>query len=291
MSEGAVSVDGHITKPGEAHVAAMDHGFLFGDSVYEVVRSFRGRPVAYPEHLGRLRRSAAAIYMDIALSDDEIRERVRETVTASGLEECYVRIVVTRGSGPMTLLPEGCPSRTLVVFALPLQVPSAADVANGVGVAVPDRIRNDQRALAPAAKTGNYLNNLLALVEAQRAGETDAVLVNADGHVTEATTANVFWARGGELRTPSAECGILAGITRELLLAELADEGLSAVEGRYPLDDLLSADEAFVTGTVKGVLAVVRVAGEQIGSGRPGPLTRRAAELYERAMERHSEPW
>lgn len=289
--EGVISVDGVVTSVADARVPAMDHGFLFGDSVYEVVRTRGRRPVAMAEHLERLRASARAIYLQIPWTDNEIVARVRAAVQATSLPECYVRIVLTRGVGPMTLVPDDCVAPCLVVYVLPLRTPTAADLERGMSVAVPSRLRNDQRALAPAAKTGNYLNNVLALVEARRAGADDAVLLNADGNVTEATTANVFWVRGGEMFTPSLECGILAGITRTLLIWAMRQEGMAVTEGCWPLAEMKRADEVFLTGTIRGVGPVVAVDGDAVGDGRPGPVTRRVAALNERVLDAHTQDW
>lgn len=288
---GVVSVDGVITPIGEGRVSVMDHGFLFGDSIYEVIRTRGGQPVALAQHLERLRTSALQTYLQLPWTDGEITARVRAAVVASKLPEVYVRLVVTRGTGPMSLLPEGCVQPGLIVYVMPLVLPSAAEVERGIGVAIPARLRNDLRALAPSAKTGNYLNNALALIESRRAAADDAVMLNGDGFVTEATTANVFWVKGGEVRTPSLDCGILAGITRTLLIWAMRQDRIDVVEGKFPASELRSADEAFLTGTIRGVSPVVRVDGRPIADGRPGPLTRRIVALNERVIETHTQDW
>ena len=288
---GVVSVDGVVRPLAEARIPAMDHGFLFGDSVYEVVRTRGRRPVALAEHLERLRASANAIYLVLPWTDSEIATRMRDAVAATDFPECYVRLVVTRGTGPMSLLPDECTQPSVVVYVLPLKTPSPEEIARGVSVAVPSRLRNDSRALAPAAKTGNYLNSLLALVEARRAGGDDAILLNARGHVTEATTANVFWVRGGELFTPSLDCGILAGITRTLLIWALRQEGGVVHEGAYPLEAMTSADEVFLTGTIRGVSPVVRIDGRPVGKGTPGPTALALAAKYEQLLDQHAQDW
>ena len=291
LSGGAVNAHGVISSPEEARVPAMDHGFLYGDSVYEVVRTLDGRPVAWPEHYDRLRASAAALYMELPWTRAEIGGRIRETIAATGLPECTVRIVVTRGPGPMSLLPDGCDGPRLVIYVLPLRLPPPEHREHGIEVSIPSRLRNDRRALAPSAKTGNYLNNLLALVEARRAGGVDAVMVNARGDVTEGTTSNVFWVRGGVVRTASLECGILSGITRLHLMRDMRRAGLPLEEGAYPLDDLTGADEAFLTGTVRGVTPVVRIDGEPVGDGRPGPVTRRVGALLDELLRTERGDW
>ncbi len=291
LSDGAVSVDGVITAPAGARIPAMDHGLLFGDSVYDVVRTWEGRPAAWPEHFDRLRQSAAAIYMQLPWSRDELGARIQETIAATGLDECYVRIVVTRGSGPMSLLPDACAGPSLILYVLPLRLYPEEWTRDGIDVVVPGRLRNDVRALSPGAKTGNYLNNLLALVEARDAGVQDAVLLNAHGHVTEATTANVFWVRDEVLFTPELACGLLPGITRASLLDALRRHGLDVRSGPYPLGDLTGADEAFLTSTIRGVMGIARIDGQPVGAGRPGPVTRRVAEINREVMEQSAGPW
>lgn len=291
VPEGFVSVDGRITTLAEGRVPAMDHGFLFGDSIYEVVRTNRRRPVALAEHLERLRASANATYLILPWTDGEISTRLRDAVAATPYPECYVRLVVTRGVGPMSLLPDACTAPAMIVYVMPLKTPSAEELARGVTVAVTARLRNDRRALSPAAKTGNYLNNVLALVEARRAGADDAVLLNVDGHVTESTTSNVFWSRGGELFTPSLECGILAGITRTMLIWALRTEGADVHEGRFRHEDLARADEVMLTGTIRGVSPVVRVDGKRVGAGVPGPVATRLMGIYERVIEAATQDW
>ena len=291
LSEGAVNVHGTISSLAEGRVPAMDHGFLYGDSVYEVIRTLEGLPVGWPEHHARLCASADALYMKLPWTRAQMGQRIRETIEATGLDECTVRAVVTRGPGPMSLLPDGCDGPRMVVYVLPLRLPPAEHRENGIEIAVPSRLRNDQRALAPSAKTGNYLNNLLALVEAKRAGGEDAVMVNVSGHVTEGTTSNVFWVRDGALYTPSLDCGILAGITRLELLDAIRADGLVIEEGKFPLAALTGADEAFLTGTVRGVTPVVRIDGVPVGSGLPGPVTRRVGELLAQVLRAARGSW
>jgi len=218
-------------------------------------------------------------------------QRIRETVDATGLHEVSVRVVVTRGPGPMSLLPDACDGPRMVVYVLPLRLPPEEHRENGIEISVPSRLRNDQRALAPSAKTGNYLNNLLALVEAKRAGGEDAVMVNVSGHVTEGTTSNVFWVKDGVLFTPSLDCGILAGITRLELLDAIRADGLVVEEGKFPLADLTGADEAFLTGTVRGVTPVVRIDGAPVGNGLPGPVTRRVGEILGQVLRAARGSW
>ncbi len=290
LPQGVISVDGVITPVAEARVSPMDHGFLFGDSIYEVVRTLGRRPVALREHMERLRASADLIGLVLPWTDAELSARMRDAVAATEFPECYVRLVVTRGAGPMSLLPDGCEPST-IIYVLPLKTPSAADLERGASVVVPARLRNDVRALTPAAKTGNYMNNLLALTDAKRAGADDAVMLNAHGHVTEATTANIMWVRGGRIFTPALPVGILAGITRRVLLAALRAAGTEVHEGSYPYAELATADEAMMTGTVRGVHAVTKLDGDPVGSGLPGPVTMELMKLYDDLLVRHTQDW
>jgi len=281
-----VSIDGRLLPPEQATVNVFDHGFLFGDSVYEVVRTRRGRPVTLDEHLARLEGSAERIYMTLPWDRASFAARIDEALRAGGNPESYVRIVVTRGVGEISLLPDSCKSPSLILIVKPLPVPPPAVARDGLRVSLAGRPRNDRRALDPSAKTGNYLNNLLALVEAHRAGNDDAVLLNPAGMLAEATTSNLFLVKGGRVRTPSLACGILAGITRDLLVREMGRGGLAVEEGEFPAAALLGADEAFLTSTIRGVAPVTRVDGEPVGDGRPGPVTGRVAALYEAALDR-----
>jgi branched-chain amino acid aminotransferase len=271
----------------EARVPILDHGFLFGDSVYEVVRTANGRPFMLEEHLDRMRRSAAMIYFEMPWPDAEIRARLLDLRAALRADECYFRIIATRGPGPLSLLPDGCAEPGLYLIGTELQRFPARLYTEGCKVAVVRRLRNDPRALDPRAKTGNYLNNMLGLVEAKRQGAEDALFLNADGHLTEATTANVWIAEKGRVVTPPVAEGLLRGITREWLLARLPEAGIPAAEETIDLDRLRAADEVFLSGTVKGVMPVTVIDGKPVGTGRPGPVARRGMDLYEAALARN----
>jgi branched-chain amino acid aminotransferase len=281
-----VSIDGKVLPPERAVVSVFDHGFLFGDSVYEVVRTRRGVPVTLEEHLVRLEGSARQIHLVLPWTRAGLAAQVAETVRVAGNGESYVRIIATRGVGEISLLPDSCRSPTLILIVKPLPVPDPSVARDGLRVSLASRPRNDRRALDPSAKTGNYLNNLLALVEARQAGADDAVLLNTAGMLAEATTSNVFLVRGGRARTPSLGCGILAGITRDLLIREMAGAGLPVEEGEYPAAALRESEEVFLTSTIRGVAPVTRVDGAPVGDGKPGPVTRRVAALYEGALDR-----
>jgi branched-chain amino acid aminotransferase len=285
VTAGALVHTGAAVVPArEARIPILDHGFLYGDSVYEVVRTANGRPFMLAEHLDRMRRSAAMIYLDLPWSDAEIGSRLSQLRAALAFPECYFRIVATRGPGPISLLPDGCAEPGLYLIGTALQLYPARLYRDGCRVAVVRRLRNDPRALDPRAKTGNYLNNMLGLVEAKRQGSDDALFLNAEGHLTEATTANVWIAERGRVFTPPVAEGLLQGITREWLLRRLPEAGIPAEEAAIDLDRLLRADEVFLSGTVKGIMPVTLIDGRPVGLGKPGPAARHGMDLYEQAL-------
>jgi len=269
-----------VVPADEAKVPVLDHGFLFGDSVYDVVRTANGRPFMLQEHLDRLRRSAAMIYLELPWNDGEIGERIRQVHERVGEPEAYVRIVATRGPGPISLLPDGCDRPGLYVIGRALITYPRAMYEKGCRCRVVERLRNPRRALDPRAKTGNYLNNMLGLVEARREGDDDALFLNAAGHLTEATTANLWIVEEGRIVTPPLADGLLPGITRDWLFG-LGEE---VVEEPVTRSRLAAAAEVFLTGTVKGVMPVAAVDGAPVREDGPGPVTKRLMARYEAAL-------
>jgi len=286
-SEPLVHVGKGVVPAHEASVPILDHGFLYGDSVYEVVRTANGRPFMLKEHLDRMRRSAAMIYLELPWSDAEIGRRIDEVGRALRVGECYFRIIATRGPGPISLLPDGCGEPGLYLIGTELQLYPPRLYREGCRVAVVRRLRNDPRALDPRAKTGNYLNNMLGLIEAKRQGADDALFLNHEGHLTEATTANAWIVEKGRVLTPPIAEGLLQGITRGWLLARLPEAGIPASEAAIDLERLLRADEVFLSGTVKGIMPVTWIDGRPVGGGMPGHVSRRGMELYEEALARN----
>lgn len=269
-------------------VPVFDHGFLFGDSVYEVLWVHRGVLIQEEEHLDRLEASGRRLYMDLQRTREEMVEAVRRTLEAAGAgdgDEAYVRLVVTRGTGPLGLDFTKVPKRSLVVIVAPAQRPSEEAFDRGLSIAVVQRRRNPSAALDPRAKTGNYLNNVLAHHEARLGGADDAVMLNDEGEVTEATTANVYVIRDGRLETPPLEAGILEGTTRRRILRLCREHGMEAQERTLRPADLTDADEVFLSSSVRGILPVVRVGGETLSGGRAGPVTRRIRAWFETAAD------
>jgi len=272
-----------VVPAAEARVPVLDHGFLFGDSVYDVIRTANRRPFMMREHLERLRRSAAMIYFDLPWSNAEMAERMAAVQERIGDEEVYFRIVATRGPGPISLLPEGCDEPGLYVIGRELIRYARRLYEQGCSVRVVPRLRNPKSALDPRAKTGNYLNNMLGLIEARREGAEDALFLNAEGALTEATTSNLWIIEAGAILTPPLAAGLLPGITRDWLFAQRP----GAREERIDRARLDAADEVFLTGTIKGVMPVHSVDGVVVGGGTPGPVTRALQDAYNESLAQH----
>lgn len=281
-------VDGRVASPEEARVPALDRGFLYGDSVYEVIWWHRGTPVQAADHLARLRESARRIYMDVEGTDERWLALLGQAVAASGAgpaDDAYVRLVVTRGAGPIGLRFDRHPVPTVVVVVAPAHRPSREEWERGLSVALVDRLRVSVRALDPGAKTGNYMNNVLALHEAEARGADDAVMLNDRGEVTEGTTSNVYVVSRGAVLTPPLGAGILKGTTRTRVLDLCARNAIPAREATLLPADLRAADEVFLSSSVRGVIPVTRIDDHPVSGGRPGPMTRRVHDLFEAAAD------
>lgn len=270
----------------EAVVSVFDHGFLYGDGVYETLRAYRGRVFQLAEHLARLERSASRIQLHLPVSLERLTDLVRESLSRNQLQEAYLRITVSRGAGEIGLDPALCKSPTLVILAKPFQPYPESLYADGVSVIVAKTRRNLPEALPPQVKSLNFLNNILAKMEAKAAGAHEALMLNHQGELTEGTTSNLFVVQRGRVRTPAVECGILNGITRGLVLQLASELGIPSEETRLTVDDLLRADECFLTNTTQEVLPVTRVNGTMIGNGRPGEITRRLHASFRACLDR-----
>lgn len=286
------NVDGAILAERDARIPVLDRGFLFGDSIYEVVRTFGGVPFGWPEHWARLVASAEAIRLRLDLDEAAIARRIAATVRAAGGNDHYVRLIVTRGTGdaPNIDLAYAKSPPCWVVLVRPL-TPISGMTAR---LSVVDRLRNDRRALDPATKSGNYLNSVLGLAEAKDQGATDCVMVNAFGFVTEASTSNLFAFVDGAWATPALGDGILAGITRSLLLQSAAAMGERVVERHLTAGDLRRADEIFLSSTLRDIGPVTHLDGRAIGDGRAGPRTSRWSASFltfvQERLRSHDEP-
>ncbi len=270
-----VCIDGVVVDEGEAKVSVFDRGFLYGDSVFEVMRTYGGaRCFAEREHLERLARSAERVLIPLPVSIETLSDEVARTLAAAGNDESYVRVIVTRGSGPLTLDPTKARDPLRVVIVSPLPIPPKELYEHGIAVALVQSSRPTDHTRAAGAKASNYLANLLAADEARKKGAQEAILVDASGEVLEGSTSNVFVVKDGAVRTPPLELGILGGITRAAILRSAARIGVPVREDSLFPHDLYEADEVFVTSSIREVAPVVRVDDRTVGAGVPGPVTK-----------------
>jgi branched-chain amino acid aminotransferase len=277
---GVIFLNGEYAAREAATVSVFDHGYLYGDGIFEGIRAYNGRVFRLDEHLDRLYESARTIMLPIPLTKAQVREAVLETLRRNGLRDGYVRLVVSRGPGDLGLDPRKCPQATVVVIAENIQLYPQEAYTRGLRAvtATTRKIRPDM--LSPQVKSLNYLGNILARLEVNQAGADEGIMLNAEGYVTECTADNVFIASREELWTPPAYLGILKGITRATVLELARALGIRAEERVFTLHDVYIADECFLTGTAAEVAPVVEVDGRAIGDGRPGALTRRLNEAF-----------
>ncbi|MCA8939139.1 MAG: aminotransferase class IV [Planctomycetes bacterium] len=282
MAAMLISIDRQSVAPEAAMIPVLDHGFLFGDSVYEVVRTWQGKLLFHEEHFARLENSAAGIALPLPLSCDELRAEFERLHQESGFEESYLRVIITRGVGALELAIASCDQQRTICIAKPLTVWPAAFYAQGARLAIVSVVRNSRRATNPAFKTGNYLNNVLAIEEAKAVQATEALMLNAAEQITECSTSNVFFVKDGQIHTPALGVGILPGITRAKVCEVAKSLGLDCHEGEYSLEELLAADEVFITSTTRDVMPISEFAiGEVIRRvGDPGEVTLCIAQAY-----------
>lgn len=288
------NIDGVLVAEADARIPVLDRGFLFGDSIYEVLRTEGEVPFAWPEHHARLLASAASLRLRLDLTEAQLAKRVAATMAAAGNGDSYVRIIATRGTGaaPNIALEQATGSPRWVILVRPL----ARATGKPTRLAIVDRLRNDRRALDPATKSGNYLNNVLGLAEAHDAGATDCLMANANGHVAEASTANVFALFGRTWCTPPLAAGILAGITRNLLLDHLTRSGERVEERDIATAEIRRADELFLCSTLRDISPVTHLDGNERNGGAAGPATSRlmasfAAYCDQLCAERYAPHW
>jgi branched-chain amino acid aminotransferase len=290
-----INLNGKLCTPQEAKVSVYDRSYLYGDSLYEVARSYDGKFYKLREHLVRLVQSAKLCHMKLDQSIEQYQAEIESSYKAwkalpgADKYEAYCRIVVSRGEGKIGFGLSNLTSPSLYTILLePVEPPTADQVQRGHSLQVARRIRNDRRALDPAMKSGNYLNSLLAYLEATSQGDfNDALLCNSEGHVTEGTTFNIFYARRGIIATPPLDIGILDGITRRLVIDIARAKGYEVREIRFPKERLYEADEVFMSSSVKECYPVTRVDHVKIGNGKPGPITLELRQAYKDAIPHH----
>src|SRR5687768_9253883 len=268
-----VFIDGKYCDEQDAKISVFDHGLLYGDGVFEGIRAYNGRVFKLREHIDRLFCSAKAILLTIPMTHADLMQAVIETCRRNGLRDGYIRLVVTRGVGGLGLNPNRCKSPSVIVIADKIQLYPVELYDRGLEIITVPTVRNLHSALNPAIKSLNYLNNILAKIEANNAGCEEAIMLNAEGYVAECTGDNIFLVQGRNLLTPPLSAGALYGITRGVVMDLARTQGLTVAEPNLTRYDVFNANECFLTGTGAEVIPVVKVDGRQIGTGHPGPVT------------------
>jgi branched-chain amino acid aminotransferase len=278
-----VNVNGRITDARDAVISVFDHGFLYGEGIYETMRTYNGRLFLWDRHMVRLRRSAGLIELTLPFTGDELAAAVRATQEAAALPgEAYIRILVTRGIGELTYDPEATPTPSVVIIVRPHVEPPAAVYDEGVRVVIVDVVRNHPGSVNPLIKSNNLMNSALAMQQALRRGAFEGIMRNYRGDLSELTMSNLWVVRDGTALTPPLESGLLPGIRREFLLELAPEVGIPAREQVLRDEDLFSADEAFLSSSIKELVPIVRVDDRTVGTGRPGPVTRRLFDEFRR---------
>jgi branched-chain amino acid aminotransferase len=291
-----VNVNGRIGGEQEAMISVLDHGFLYGEGVYEVVCAYNRKPFLFDRHVKRMRTSAEMIALSVPYSDAELEARVTDTIAAfharpqnAQVANAYVRLLLTRGVGDITYDPASCQQPSLVIIVKALGAFSGTLYDRGVKVAIVSVVRNHPRSINPLIKSNNLLNNALAFQEALRHGAFEGVMRNYRGELAECSTSNLFLVKDGTALTPPLDTGLLSGITRGFVF-EICDAIGVPVKQRVLHDeDLFGADESFLTSTTKEVVPIVQVDDRTIGDGRPGPWTKRLLEAYRTRVKEMTE--
>ena len=283
---GAVYVNGTIAPADQAVVPVYDHGFVYGEGVYETLRTYNRVPFLYDKHMRRLRRSAERLLLDVPFDDRTMRQWIDQTVEAAGeLQEAYIRILLTRGVGDLNYDPKSTPTPTTVIIVKPLEPPPDRVTTDGIRVSLVDMLRNHPRSVNPIIKSNNLLNNALAMQAAYRAGAEEALMCNYRGELTECSQANFFLVRGGAALTPVSAAGLLEGVTRAFIFELGRELGIDVREEVLLPKDLESAEEMFITSTTRELSPVTSLDGRAVGSGQVGPVTKRLLQRYQQRAQ------
>ncbi len=281
-----INVNGKIIPPEDATISVLDRGFLLGDGIYETVKIYSGKPFLIDEHIIRLQRSASLIKMDLKQIPYNIKEEVQKTVRKAGDKDFIVRIIVTRGSGDLFSDPFILTPNFVILVREPPSIP--ADIHNkGTEIIIASVRRNPVQSLNPKIKTGSHLNEVLAALEAHEKGAFEALLLTIDGKVAECSSSNIFIVKRGKIITPPLPTGILDGITRHYIIKLAKDAGITIDEKDFYPNELYSADECFITSTVKEIMPIIRIDGEIIGNGKRGELTERLQKLFMKKVQEY----
>jgi branched-chain amino acid aminotransferase len=279
-----IYLDGRFVARDKALVSVFDHGFLYGDGIYETMRAYGGTLFLLKKHLARLKRSATAISLKLPLPLEKIGNALNESLVVNKLQNAYVRLHISRGAGEIGLDPALCPAPTIVIVAKPFHDYPAEYYERGVKVSVVKTRRNHPLALPPSVKATNFLNNILAKIEAIKAGAYEGIMLNWQGYVAEGTICNIFTVKKGVLYTPHLDTGILEGVTRDLVLRLAKRKKVPVREVLMKPKDLLSADECFITNTTMEIMPVRAVDKKPVANGRPGPVTALLHEAYRKEV-------
>jgi branched-chain amino acid aminotransferase len=280
-----IYISGKFVPQEDAKISVFDHGLLYGDGVFEGLRSYRGRVFRLQEHIRRLYESAKAIWLEIPMSPDEMSDAVNEAVRINEIDDGYIRLVVTRGAGTLGLDPNRCSNPQVIIIADTISLYPKELYEKGLEIITVSVQRNHPAALSPRIKSLNYLNNILAKIEGIQAGCIEALMLNHKGEVAECTGDNVFLVRQGVLQTPPLEAGILEGVTRDAVIEVARVAGIEVRELPLTKHDVYIADECFLTGTAAEIIPVVRVDSRVIGTGKPGPMTRDLEKRFKKLTQ------
>jgi branched-chain amino acid aminotransferase len=275
-----IYIDGQLYDKADAKISVYDHGLLYGDGVFEGIRVYSNKIFEVDAHLSRLWASAKSIRLEIPLSREKFKAAIEQTVKANNMADCYVRAVVTRGIGNLGIDPKNCANPSIIIIADRIQVYPADMYGRGMSVMISSIVRNPSNALPPRVKSLNYLNNILARLEANEAGVAEAIMLNQHGNVSECTADNIFIVRGPEVQTPLATDDILEGVTRRIIFELCARLSIPCAQKALRPPDLFAADECFVTGTGAEVMPVTKIDGRTVGTGQPGPITKQLTEAF-----------
>jgi len=285
-----IYIDGKYFDEKTAKVSVFDHGLLYGDGIFEGIRAYNGRVFKLTEHIDRLYCSAKALLLEIPLTPAQMTKAVVETCRRNKLRDGYIRLIVTRGVGTLGLNPNKCARPSVIIIAGKIQLYPPDFYKRGLDIITVPTVRNLHSALNPAIKSLNYLNNILAKIEANNGGCEEAIMLNAEGFVAECTGDNIFIVKGGTLSTPPLSAGALYGITRGVVMEIARQNGLAVSEPNLTRYDLFNADECFLTGTGAEIIAVVKIDGRVIGTGKPGPVTAKLISQYHELTKSSGEP-
>lgn len=285
-----VYIDGKFYDEKNARISVFDHGLLYGDGIFEGIRAYNGRVFKLKEHIDRLFYSAKAILLDIPISHAEVMRAVVASCKKNNLRDGYIRLIVTRGIGTLGLNPNRCKKPSVIVIADKIQLYPKEMYQRGMDIVTVPTTRNLHNAVNPAIKSLNYLNNILAKIEANIAGVEEAIMLNADGYVAECTGDNIFILKNGQMFTPPLSAGALYGITRGVVMDIAREGGITVSEPNLTRYDIFNADECFLTGTGAELIPVVKVDGRVIGTGKPGPITRALVKKYHALTQISGEP-